>query len=100
MSESPKTNPQPITVAAEPAPEQEKVVEQKQSFYAKTKHFVKAHKTPAIALGSLVALVGIAAVAGRKTEPLPTFDQPRELTDGSETAPEAVVQNETQNTVA
>jgi hypothetical protein len=73
-----------ITAVAPPASEQTEVAEQKKSFFAKTKHFVVRHKKPAIAAGALVALVGVAAVTGRKTAPLPDFSQPQELTDGSE----------------
>lgn len=54
------------------APEAEIVdaeIVEKQSFVAKTKHFVKTHKSPAIAVGALVGLVAVAAVTGRKTAP-------------------------------
>lgn len=47
---------------------------EKQSFVAKTKAFVKNHKKPAIAVGALVGLVGVSAMAGRKTAPLPGFE--------------------------
>lgn len=50
--------------------------EPKQSFVTKTKQFVKNHKKPAIAVGALVALVGAAAVAGRKTADVTVEFQP------------------------
>lgn len=80
---TPSQEPTPITVA-NPAPEQTEVPEQKQSFVAKTKRFVVAHKRPALAAAALVSLVGIAAVTGRKTAPLPDFDQHLELESRTE----------------
>lgn len=81
MSEKTTEKSSPVITVADPAPEAP-VVEEKQSFIQKTKHFVKTHKKPAIAVGALVALVGVAAVTGRKTEPLPTFE-PLELEPAS-----------------
>jgi hypothetical protein len=39
----------------------------KPNFLARGKNFVQNHKKPAIAVGALVSLVGIAALAGRKS---------------------------------
>lgn len=55
-----------VTTLPEPS-EKTETVEEKQSFVTKTKHFVKSHKRPAIAVGALVGLVAVAAVTGRKT---------------------------------
>lgn len=85
MSETTKQNP----VAAVPSNPQEPT-EEKQSFVAKTKQFVKNHKKPAIAVGALVGLVGIAAVAGRKTADLTVeFQQPLEIVPVDEDSQES-----------
>jgi hypothetical protein len=67
---SQKTTEKPVIEIA-PEAETESPEPQEQSFVQKTKHFVKSHKRPAIAVGALVALVGVAAVTGRKTAPEP-----------------------------
>jgi hypothetical protein len=95
MSQTPPQKPTPITAAAESAPVPGEVVEQKQSFVAKTKHFVRTHKRPALAAAALVSLVGIAAVAGRKTAPLPDFDQHCELESSTETEESSEPESET-----
>lgn len=66
-----------VTVVGGSTEEPKEVVE-KQNFVTKTKTFVKNHKRPAIAVGALVGLVGVAALAGRK-EPLPAFEANLEL---------------------
>lgn len=62
-----------ITSVPETETEKTETVE-KQSFVAKTKNFVKNNKRPAIAVGALVALVGVSALAGRKTAPSYDFE--------------------------
>lgn len=49
-----------------PQADSSEVVEKK-SFVTKTKTFARNHKKPLIAVGALVALVGVSAVTGRKT---------------------------------
>jgi hypothetical protein len=73
MSNTPKT---PVTAVPTQAPEQEKSTEKK-SFAKRVRTFTSKHKKPLIAGGALVTLVGIASVAGRKTDPLPDFNQPQ-----------------------
>ena len=88
MSENQK--PTVITTAGEPTPEQQP--EEKLSFVAKSKQFVKNHKRPAIAVGALVGLVGVAALAGRRQEPLPALvleiEPPHASVDLEPTEPE------------
>lgn len=47
---------------------------QKPSLYRRGVEFVKTHKKTTIAVGLGAGLIGLAAVTGRKQEPLPTFD--------------------------
>lgn len=86
MSEK-TTNPA-VTVAAVPNEQPEPT--EKQSFYAKTKQFVKDHKRPTIMVASLVGLVGVAAVAGRKTADLAVeFQPPLEIVPADDTESES-----------
>lgn len=78
MSTQTSPNDKPIIVVADPSQTQPEPVV-KQSVWSKTKQFVKSHKKPTIAVGALLGLVGLAAVAGRKTAPTPDFSQPLEL---------------------
>lgn len=62
------SNPTDIPVITSvPTDEDETSTVVKQSFVAKTKNFVKTHKKPTLAVIGLVALVGVSALAGRKT---------------------------------
>ena len=63
-------------VAAVPENEKAPETAEKPSLVQRGKTFVKNHKKSTIAVGSLVALVGVASLAGRKTEPLPDFETP------------------------
>lgn len=63
MSNNDRTVP---TITSIPETEGAGVEETKTNLFQKTKHFVKTHKKPAIAVGALVALVGVAAVTGNK----------------------------------
>lgn len=64
-NDNPKT--ENVSVITEvPAQETEKT-EPKLGFFRRSGQFIKDHKRPAIAVGALVGLVGLAAVAGRKT---------------------------------
>lgn len=65
-------------------PSKEDETETKQSFVAKTKQFVKAHKKSTIAVGALVGLVGLAAVTGKKTATV-TVQSPFEVEVEDET---------------
>lgn len=59
----------------------------KQSPVAKTKQFLKNHKRPAIAVGALVGLVGLAAVTGRKTaDSTPNYEPTPEAIHEAEVA--------------
>lgn len=55
------------TITTVPEPEETGAEETKSTFVQKTKMFVKNHKRPAIAVGALVGLVGVAALTGRKS---------------------------------
>lgn len=59
-----KTNP---VTAIEPKPETTDEAVTKRSFLQKGKNFVQNHKKPTIAVAALVSLVGVAALAGRKS---------------------------------
>lgn len=74
------SNPTDIPVITSVPETQEETPEsvEKLTFVTKTKTFVKNHKRPAIAVGALVGLVGLAALAGKK-EPLPGFEATLEL---------------------
>jgi len=89
-----QTNSGPILTATETpeAPE----TEQKVGFVTRSKRFLKDHKRPAIAVGALVGLVGIAALAGRKTAPTPDFETTLELEAPSEDDQQVNVSVETE----
>lgn len=76
-NEKTQTSSGPVIATAAPAEAPE--TEQKVGFVTRSKRFLKDHKRPAIAVGALVGLVGIAAVAGRKTAPTPDFETTLEL---------------------
>jgi hypothetical protein len=63
----------PVITLADSSEETEKSVE-KVPFIQKAKTFVKNHKKSTIAVGALAGLVGLAAVTGRKSDPLPGFE--------------------------
>jgi hypothetical protein len=89
--------PNPILTSADSAPIEGEVVEPKPGVLARTKRFLKDHKRPAIAVGALVGLVGLAAVAGRNTTVKHDFNATLEL----EKAPsEEEVEETTDTTVA
>lgn len=73
MSESQKTQ-KPAPVETVPV-----VVQEKQNFLAKTKHFVKEHKKTTIAVGLLGALVVVASVTGKKVPATPAPDDSIEI---------------------
>ena len=55
------------TITSLPEAEAEAAAEEtKPNLFQKTKNFVKTHKKPAIAVGALVGLVGVAALTGNK----------------------------------
>lgn len=68
---------------------------EKLTFVTKTKQFVKNHKKPAIAVGALVGLVGLAAVTGRRQEPLPGVQATLELEPPHMSFDTEVVESET-----
>lgn len=78
MSNETKNPGNPVIAEAPPVVEGT-VVESKPKFLARTKQFVKDHKRPAIAVGALVGLVGLAAVAGRNTTVKHDFNATLEL---------------------
>lgn len=59
----------PVIHSLDPTPEVEAEVQVKESFWSKTKRTARKHKTPALAVVGLLGLVGVAAVAGRKSAP-------------------------------
>jgi len=77
-------------VAAVPTQENaETESEQKQSLYRRGRTFLATHKKPAIAVGLLAGLVGVAAIAGKKTDPLPDFDEVSPTEETPETESES-----------
>lgn len=71
-------NPDTATVTPLATEENTESTVEKLSFAQKAKTFVKNHKKPAIAVGALVALVGVAAVTGRKNDDSPEHSEPSE----------------------
>lgn len=65
MSNTPDNTTVPTLVPEANTPESV----EKLSFVQKSRTFLKNHKKPAIAVGALVGLVGVAALTGRKTAP-------------------------------
>jgi len=91
---NPTDTPDVIHVATDVSEPTEAPVE-KQSIAKRGVAFVKTHKKPALAVAALLGLVGVAAVAGRKTASLPEFDATLELNPAPETDEEPVLDAET-----
>lgn len=69
----------PVAVITD-VPEKPQVVE-KQSLVKRGTNFVKSHKKTTIAVAGLVSLVGLSALAGRKTAPSTDVEPTQEPVD-------------------
>lgn len=83
------------TVTAVPETSETEATEPKLTFIQKSKTFVKNHKRPAIAVGALVGLVGVAALTGRKSADVTVGLQSPLVLEDPEIVDAEIVENDT-----